>query len=60
MAKQRKRLERCSVGISAKGITIQLPGSDDVSPVYSRRQVASIVADLQAALDDDMGVLLLR
>lgn len=53
MAK-RKHAEHTSFGITEKGITIQLPKSDDVSPRYSRAQLKGIIADLEAVLDDDL------
>jgi hypothetical protein len=52
MAKRKQ--EHCQVMLTAKGVRIILPKTDDLSPLYSRKQMRSIIADLQSALDDDM------
>lgn len=62
MAKRKKQLpprkkretHHCLIGVNARGVRIQLPKSDYLSPMYSRRQVKSIIADLQSALDGDL------
>lgn len=39
---------------TAKGIMVQLAEMDDFSPVYSRKEIKSIIADLQSVLDDGL------
>lgn len=53
MAK-RKEVEHTCFSITEKGISIQLPKSNDLSPCYSRRQLKDIIADLQAVFEDDL------
>jgi len=53
-AKKRKEETYTCVGFTAKGVRITLPKTDFLSPMYSRKQARLIIADLQAALDDDM------
>ncbi|WFU23569.1 hypothetical protein QA649_37045 [Bradyrhizobium sp. CB1717] len=54
MAKKRKLETFTSVGFTARGVRIILPKTDYLSPMYSRKQIRAIIADLQAALDDDL------
>ncbi|WP_194480664.1 hypothetical protein [Bradyrhizobium sp. CCBAU 53338] len=54
MPKRDKEALHCLVTATAKGIRIQLPKTDDLSPLYSRKQVKNIIADLQSALDNDL------
>jgi len=56
MAKRRQEAHHCGVSLTPKGVRIILPKSDYLSPLYSRKQVRQIIADLQSALDDDMFV----
>lgn len=54
MAKKRKDDTYTMTSLTPRGVRITLPRTDDLSPLYSRKQVRAIIADLQDALDGDM------
>lgn len=58
MAKS-KQVASVHILSTTKGIMVQLPEMEEFSPAYSRRQVKSIIADLQSVLDDDLVATLL-
>jgi hypothetical protein len=52
---KRSKQEMCTMtSLTPRGVRITLPKTDYLSPMYSRKQVRAIIADLQDALDNDL------
>lgn len=54
VAKARKEDSYTITSFTPRGVRIEFPKSDYISPLYSRKQVRAIIADLQDALDNDL------